>query len=55
VTSSPGAIEGEVVSISSSDPSDLAEVTQSSSAERSTTLVQMGHDPITPKVLSLHH
>jgi hypothetical protein len=39
VTSGPSAIEGEVVSISSSDPSDLAEVAQSSGAGGSTTLV----------------
>jgi hypothetical protein len=41
----PSAVEGEVVSISSSEPSDLAEVTQSSGAGGSAALVWMGHDP----------
>jgi hypothetical protein len=45
VMGSPGAVEGEVVSISSSEPSDMAEVAQSSGTGGSTTLVWMGHDP----------
>jgi hypothetical protein len=44
-TGSPGAVEGEVVSISSSEPFDMAEVAQSSSAAGSIALARMGHDP----------
>jgi hypothetical protein len=44
-TSGPGTIEGEVVSISSDKPSDMAEVAQSSGARGSVALVLTGHDP----------
>jgi hypothetical protein len=44
-TSGPGAVEGEVVSISFGEPSDMAEVAQSSGARGSAALMRMEHDP----------
>jgi hypothetical protein len=45
VMGGPDAVEVEVVSISSGEPSDMAEVAQPSYAGGSATLVRMGHDP----------
>jgi hypothetical protein len=42
----PDVIKVEVVSVSSGEPSDLAEVAQSSQAEGLAALVRVGHDPI---------
>jgi hypothetical protein len=41
----PDVIEVEVVSVASSEPSDLAKVAQPSRIEGPATLMQVGHDP----------
>jgi hypothetical protein len=41
----PDVAKVEVVSVSSSEPSDMAEVAQPYRAEGPTTLVRVGHDP----------
>jgi hypothetical protein len=41
----PGAVEGEVLSISFGEASDMTEVAQSFGIGGSTALTWMGHDP----------
>jgi hypothetical protein len=45
VTGGPDFVEVEVVSVLFGEPSDLAEVTQSSHAEGPAALMWVGHDP----------